>query len=280
MPPLDPTRCQRFTASMAPWLLSGSHDVIQRLWLQQIGDPRYVPDGFDKTWAALFGQMAEPLAQAWIQDHGYVLTDIGKQVFHRDREWCSATLDGRVVSRHGAPCNCVQDVKCINAFRDTDEAVGFYTPQCIVQRDCAGADTASLLFVKGGGEPQEYDVHIDPQYEDVVWAAIDAFWHCVETLTPPVPLHFPRVVAPSLWRKIDLDRDAEVPNWSEEIRELLTSWGLTRETAQTHEKVKQSIRDLIPDDVGRVLCGSFSVKRDRRNALTIRMRRQKGDRDG
>ena len=265
---------------MAPWLMSGSQDVIQRMWLRAIGDPRYVPDEFERTWPARFGQTVEKLAQDWIQEHGYVLTDIGTQVFHSERSYVSATLDARVVSRHGAPCNCVQDTKCINAFRETDEAIGFYTPQCIVQRACARAETASLLIVKGGGEPQEFDVYIDSHYEQEVWRTIDAFWACIETLTPPFPLEFPRLIAPSQWRKIDLDHDTDLPNWTDEMRELLSAWGLTRETAQTHEKIKQNIRELIPDDVGQVLCNSYSVKRDRRLALTVRLRKQKGGVDG
>jgi len=274
MPDLDPTRDQRITASIVPWLVLGDPDKLQEIFLRLTADDRRKPDKFSQSWPARYGLAVEKLARGWIQEHGFELTDIGVQYFHRERDYVSSTLDSRIISRHGVRCNCVQDVKCINAYRDIDDAVDFYRPQCIVQRACAAAETASLLIVKGGNEPQEVDVTIDPGFEQEVWRVIDRFWNCVTSLTPPVPLRFPRIVAPSEWRRIDLDHDDSLPNWSGEMRELLTAWDATHLSAQSHEKTKQQIKALIAEDIGEVVYDRFSVKRNRGNALSIKYRKR------
>jgi len=273
---LDPSRSQRFTASMAPWLMSGSHEVIQRLWLRAIGDPRYKPDDFEHSWAARYGIEIEKLAKRWVQEHGYELTDLGKQFFHPTRKWCSGTFDARVISRNGVPCNCAMDCKAINAFRDTNEATTSYTAQLAVQQECGGTDQTSLLIVKGGGEPFEVPVYIDENYRALMWDTIDHFWHCVETLTPPVPLRFPRIVPPDKWRRIDLDRDADLPNWADEMRALLDGWGNTEESARAYEQFKIDIKGLFPDDCGRLVSASYVVARTRNNSVTIKRRKTHG----
>lgn len=106
---LDPTRDQRFTASMAPPLLAGDRYKIQQMFLRALKDSRYRPDGFENSWPARYGLVIEKLAQEWIMEHGVTLTDIATQYFHPERAWCSCTLDARVVARKGVPCNCVLD---------------------------------------------------------------------------------------------------------------------------------------------------------------------------
>jgi len=267
MPELDPTRERRITASQVSTLLSGDHYRIQNLWLRIIGDERYVPDDFSSSWAARYGLHVEPLALDFHQEAtGMELVERGEQFFHPSRPFVSATLDAfRPVD------STVVDVKCVHCLRDIDEATAFYVPQMLVQLECRQALNAALLFVKGGAEPFEVPVYIDADFRAAVWQKIDEFWHCVESLTPPVPLLFPRIVAPSEWRFVDLDGD-DPPNWSPQMRELLAEWDTTRETAHAHERVKIEIKSLISDHIGEVVCGCYSIKRDRRNALTVRMR--------
>jgi len=272
MPKLDPTRIYRVTASNAPTIVSGKSADLQRLYLRMTGDPRYVDDRFGETWAARYGLTIEKLAKRWIQEHGYELRDMGKQYFHPERAWCSATIDCRVIRRHGVPCNCALDVKAINAFRDTEEAGNDYAAQLLVQKECAQTDETSLLIVRGGAQPFEFPIDIDEGYRAAVWAAIDQFWWCVENLVPPVPLRFPRIVPPSRWRRIDLDADTDQPNWAGDMRQLLDGWAATEESAKTFEQYKADIKSLFPDDCGRLTCGPYIVKRAMNNSVSIKRR--------
>src|SRR5262249_40872038 len=121
-----------------------------------------------------------------------------------------------------------------------------------------------------GSEPQECAVFIDAEYRELVWETVDRFWHCVETLTPPVPLYFPRVVAPEEFRRIDLDADDDQPNWANEMRELLATWEESEQSAKFHEATKAQIKELFPVDCGRLTYAHYTISRARNNAVTIR----------
>lgn len=263
---LDPTRAERITASMAPALMSGNAEKLQNLFLRAIGDPRYEPDDFENSWAAAFGLHNEPFVLDWhAKKIGEPLIDRGTQYFHPTRKWVSATLDARRASD-----NCVIDVKCVNAWIDIDTVIAYYAPQMVIQQECAKSDKAALLIMKGNSEPQEWEMFIEDEYRAVMWQTIERFWECVETLTEPFPLHFPRVVPPEQWRRIDLDRDTDQPNWAEEMRDLLNAFGGTEEVAKTHETIKTKIKRIFPDDCGRLAYANFAITRAKNNAVTIR----------
>lgn len=268
-PKLDPTRANRITASMAPYILCGDTIRLQNFFLRLIGDDRYVEDDFSTTWLAHYGLAVEPLALDWHEKKtSHALTRRQEQVFHPTRSFVSATLDA-----WRAFDNTVLDVKCVNSYRSIDDTVNFYAPQVVVQMDCAGADHCALLIVHGGAEPIECPIFINQDYSAAVWNAIDRFWHCVETFTPPVELQFKRIVPPEQWRSVDLDKDADLPNWADEMAGLLFGWDITEATAQHHEMLKSEIKKLLPDDVGRVASGQIMISRTRSNAVTIRRRK-------
>src|SRR5262245_32482290 len=124
MPELDPTRFLRFTASLAPKLMTGDRDDLQQLFLRATGDPRYAPDPFDGSWLARYGMVVEPLALDYhAEKKGCAYVDRGAQFFHPARDFVSATLDGRKM-----PGNVVTNVKCIvDPYKTIDDALAYYT---------------------------------------------------------------------------------------------------------------------------------------------------------
>jgi hypothetical protein len=269
-PALDPSRADRFTASMAPRLMAGDHAYIQRFFLRATGDPRYTPGDFEDSWLSAYGMAIEPVAlEYYATKHGVEFTGRGEQVFHPTREFVSATLDARLKGR-------VVDVKAtVDPTKSVDETVAFYTPQIIVQEECAGADGGDILIVRCGAEPMLCPVYIDPLYRDEVWAAIDRFWHCVETLTPPFPLQFPKLVPPEKWRKIDLDSDTDLPNWAEDMRTLLGVWSATESDFKAHEEIKVAIKKILPDDCGKLNYSGLVISRARNNAVSIKRAKER-----
>lgn len=268
---LDPTRMLRVTASMAPWLVSGDETIIQKMFLRMTNDPRYVDDGFSSTWPARFGTHVEQLALDFYAEQNQIeFLDRQSQFMHPSRDYVSATLDGRVM-----PGNIACDVKCINGFASMEERARFYLPQLIVQQECAAADDVALLFVKGGEQPVlwQYDP-VNPDYRAAVWQRIEMFWQCVQSLTPPVELKFKRIVPPEKWRTIDFDDEDDLPNWANEMRMHLSVWADTHDDAKMHDRAKDFVKQLVPDDVGTILADKYQVKRNRRNALTITHRKE------
>ena len=263
---LDPSRAQRFTASMAPWLMSGRTEIIQRLWLRAIGDPRYEPDDFEGSWLARYGLAIEPVALDWHSEvTGNPLIERGRQCFHPNRDWCSCTLDAYRESDR-----CVIDVKAVNAFRDLSDVLSFYVPQLVIQMECRAADNASLLVVRGGTEPVELPVYFTEAYRALMWDRIDHFWNCVLSLAPPCELHFKRIVPPEKLRRIDLDHDESLPNWAQDVRRLLHTIEETSDAAQANEKARQEIRSYLSDDIGTVTCGGYRINRNRAGVISIR----------
>jgi len=275
---LDPTRKDRITASMVPWLMSGKLEVIQRLFLRAIGDPRAEPDSFGDSWASFYGLLVEQGEIEWknrkfkgVLDYyadktGCEFLSRGVQRFHPERLYVSATLDA--IKK---PDNIVVDVKAtIDPRKSLDDIVSFYTPQMVVQEECARADGAALLIVRCGAEPIECPVHIEKHYRALVWQTVDAFWNCIETLTPPFELQFKQIVPPERLRAIDLDQDEDQPNWANAMRDALLSWHETETEAKRNDKAKADIKQLLPDDVGKVFYAGLLVSRSRNNAVHIK----------
>lgn len=258
---LDPNRKYRVTASQMPVLVSGDERKILNMFYGCIGDERFDPGDFAGSWPARYGALVEGLALDWhVEQTGADLAERGVQYYHPDRPYVSATLDAR-----RRDDNCVLDVKCVNAYRDLREVCAWYTPQLLCQKECAKADKAALLVVCGGNEPVELEIFLTEDYAQQVWQVVEQFWHCVETLTPPFDL--PTPIAPEKWRTVDLDRDQ--PNWGNEMAVLLAAHEAHEPQARNFEAIKVAIKKLLPDDVGRVICGPWLIRRARNNAITI-----------
>lgn len=272
MPPtLDPTRKSRITASIVPILMEGDQAKLQELFLRLTGDQRYVEPDFEHMWAVQYGIHNEPFALQWHEKKtGQSLNRRGMQFFHPKRDYVSATLDAFRESD-----STVIDVKCtVNPQENLMDIVRYYTPQMLVQLECAEADNASLLIMRCGAEPTEVPVFIDRDYAELVWNAVDNFYHCVLSFTPPIPLNFPRIVPPDKWRSIDLDKDDV--NWAGDMKILLGHFADTESVHKKHEEIKKAIKQLLPDDVGHLSCALGNVllceiKRARNNAVTIKV---------
>jgi hypothetical protein len=272
MPDLDPTRKYRLTASEVRWLADGDRPRIQSMFLRHTGDPRYVEEPFDE-WLGMYGNVVEEIAIRYhAKKYGLTIEDRGTQFISAERPFLSATLDCSFL-RGGA--RTVMDVKCVSAWVDLDEAIRTYTPQIITQRYCRDAEAGSLLVVRGGAEPTEIDVFFDEQYRQDLFAQIDNYWTCVETLVPPFELQFKRIIPPERWRTVDLDKAIDTPNWAHEMRGWLGTWADSKAAAASFEEAKTAIKVLTPDDVGKITCGGITVSRARNNAITIRAKEER-----
>ena len=156
----------------------------------------------------------------------------------------------------------VIDAKVVGAYCKIDDVIALYTPQMIAQKACTKARSAALLVVVGGAEPVEYPVDWDDAYETALWQRVDAFWACVESLTPPFPL--PAIAAPVKAEKVvDLTGSN---SWAAEA----ACWLATKDAAKQFDAASKAIKALVPADAAKAHGYGVAATRNKAGSLSIR----------
>jgi hypothetical protein len=245
-------------ASDVPTIVNGTAEQLNAKWRQLTG--LVEPEDLSQNWAVQQGSYMEPFILDWhARKLGYALERRGEVLRHPVLDYLTCTLDCFDATR-----NAVIDSKC--TAWSIDWARQFYTPQLLVQRQCADADLAIMLISVGGREPGSRD-QFDADYYRQVLERVSAFKLCMETMTEPSPL--PQLVAPEKWRTIDLVTD-ETPNWRDEMIGHLMMWDETRDAAKAHAVAADDAKKLVPMDVGKILCDNIIIKRNKKGFLAIR----------
>jgi hypothetical protein len=258
----------KLSASMLPILMRGDEAALLRLYCEEIGEAEREPPDYAMQLGAYF----EPFILDYQQTKtGHPITNRGEVIDHPTVPEFCCTLDG-----YRAHDDAVIESKFLSPWRHKEEFVGWYYPQVLAQMRCVGCKRGILLAGQGTSEPIEYDITPKPDdqraidYETTMWARVEAFWTCLRTFTPPVPM--PRLVPPELWRIVDLTQLEPLPNWGTVMLPMLEVYEDTREAAETHEQTGKDARALVPDDVSIVLTAGHRLSRNKNGAISIRRR--------
>jgi predicted phage-related endonuclease len=253
------------TASFVPALMAGNREKIMSEWRKIVGDPTYVEDDLSENWPVQFGSWVEPFALDWHEKKtGMKLSMRGEVVVHPDFGHVSCTMDA--FREHD---DTVIDCKAPGMWRKIDEVISYYTPQLIVQRSCLarrtsppGAIKAAFLIVHGGSEPVEYPVEIDPHYEWDVFARIEQFWQCCESMTQPFEMEPALAPVPAV-KTYDFGTDNE---WCV----LAGGWLGCKAQAKLFEVAAKDIKEKVPADAMKVVGGGITVVRNKAGSLSIK----------
>ena len=258
MSELSPKREFKTTGSQAPVIVNGTADQLYELWEERCG--RRPPKDFSRNIQVQRGRHDEPFILSWSEMiNGHEITERQRYIEHPTLPSIACTIDG-----YRAFDDAVYEAKCLSPFRRLEDVIAYYTPQVLVQQRCRGAARGILAVLQDGLE--EVEIYVDEAYESEMWARLAAFQLCVDLMQPPSVK--PELVPPELWRTVNLA--TENPNWGPDMRSEMRMWADTREAARMHQKAKDSIKELLPPDVGTVLFGHLNVKRDKRGAVTVR----------
>ena len=258
------------TGSFMPPLCEGNGARINRQWRERTGLP---VEPMVETWPMKFGSFNEPLVLDYHEEKtGHAITRRGEVVAHPQRPNVGVTLDG--FREHD---NWIIQVKCCGSWQSIPHIINYYSCQAFLEAECTGAAGASLLIMHGGGEPAEYEIHTDDTYRAAIYARIDEFLDCVANLIEPYPAVISPIIPPEKWRRVNLNSD-DIPNWGTEMQALLHAWDGTIEAAKENVTITKAIKEILPDDVGRVVYGAKIIARARNGAVSIK--RAKIDRNG
>jgi len=255
--PLSPLRDTRVGASFLPALMAGKSDQILQEWQRLTGDPAYEPPNFDNNWPVQLGRYLEPMVLDWHERKHGPLTRRGEWVPHPHRPWLGCTLDG-----YRETDKTVLDAKVVGQWRRMEEVIAYYTPQVIVQRDCVGAENASLLIVHGGSEPVECPVTWTADYEAEVWERLDAFWDCVLSLTPPGGF-VEKIATPAPVKTVDM---SGLNSWTAQA----ATWLSTIQAKKDCEASEKELKALVPADAARCYGAGVEIKRNKVGHLSVR----------
>lgn len=177
---------------------------------------------------------------------------------------CFATIDGMIGD------SVVTEFKFCGAHMSKEDILYRYYDQVALQMMCTNAVEGRIIVGQGTAELIEISCVRDDAYEPELLERIETWLTWVKSLTPPYPLK-PPLPPPEKWRKVDLDVD--MPNWRNEMLGHLSIYALTAQSVDQYDAAGKAARALVPDDVGIVLAGDFSITRNKRGVLAIRRRR-------
>jgi hypothetical protein len=264
-------RENKLTASRVGILMSGDAGKIINLWREMIGDPAFVPEDLSSVWPVALGSHTESLHLNWLESQkGYQLSRRGESVNHSELAWAACTLDAWSVP-HSGPV----EAKHVGAFVKPEEIRSRTFAQLHWQKLCTKSAQGILSVIFGANEPVQELIAFDAAYATELMSRAKAFWHCVETLTPPCAL--PSVAAPGApakFRTINIPAliaaNEALPNWASDMESQGEIWLKTVAEKKKNEDATTKIKELLPDDVGKFDGWGISISRSKGNKVTIK----------
>lgn len=158
------------------------------LWLEKTGRDAALPkaDPHDETSPMYWGTLLEPIvATHYSRRTGHKVRRVNAVLQHPDAPWMLANIDREVI---GAPE--VQILECKTAgihgsFHWKDGVPEYVQLQVMHQLAVTGKQAADVAVLLGGQELQIHRIKRDAELIDKLITLEAAFWHYVETDTPP-----------------------------------------------------------------------------------------------
>jgi YqaJ-like viral recombinase domain len=245
------------------WMNPVSDAVLLHWWEVKVG----IREPDPPTWAMMAGSLlGDAIVDYYEFQTGDAITRRQESVASPTNNRFRSTLDGWSASR-----KAVIEAKFASPFFDREAIFATYYPQVAFQMHCTDAEGGFLVIAQGTNDPIEIECIRDADYEKVLLERAAAMLESIDTLSPPVHIEPPTVVPPEKWRTVDLAVDD--PNWADELISLLSVYDLTQQGHDQHENAGQLARALVPDDVGKVLTGHYTLSRNKKGTVSINRRK-------
>jgi len=232
--------------------------ALVRLWREKRGEVG--PEDLSGNLVVQLGVATEDLNRIWYERNtGRRVMSVQRRVKHSAIPWMVATLDG-LVEETGA----VFEAKFMLPWSFSEEAAAEkYMAQLQHNMWVTQAREAALSIITGGGKWVELTIPTDPLYLTVLVSAEKKFWRCVQSGEPPHLINAepprPRIEA---IRIVDMSSSN---SWAE-FAALFRS---TRSAFLDHERAKNELKALIPEDAKEAIGHGIRAKRSRAGAVSF-----------
>ena len=239
-------------------IMGKDEKALLRLWREKRGEE--APADLSNILLVQLGLVTEGLNRRWYElNSGKRVTDVQRQVMHRSIPWMAATLDG-LVKQTGA----VFEAKFMLPWSFSEAAAAEkHMAQLQHNMLVAGTRKSVLSIITGGGTWIELSVEADPIYQTILIAAEKAFWQAVKTGEPPTLFDCeppkPRIQAV---RVVDMTASN---SWAE----FASLFCETRQAHADHERAKNELKGLIPEDAKEASGHGIRAKRSKSGAISF-----------
>jgi predicted phage-related endonuclease len=239
-------------------IMGSDETALIRLWREKRGDAE--PEDLSSNLLVQLGTATEALNRTWYERNtGRAIRDVQRRVKHSAIPWMGATLDG-VVEKTGA----VFESKFMLPWSFSEEAAAEkYVAQLQHNMWVTHLRTSVLSIITGGGKWVEITIPLDPLYLSVLVSAEKKFWRCVQSGETPHLINAepprPRIEA---IRIVDMSSSN---SWAE----FAAVFRNTRDAFLDHERAKNELKALMPEDAKEAIGHGVRAKRSKSGAVSF-----------
>jgi len=239
-------------------IMGADEAALMRLWREKRGEVG--PEDLSGNLIVQLGKVTEDLNRSWYERNTRrTVIDVQRLVRHPAIPWMAATLDG-IVEGLGA----VFEAKFMLPWSFSEEAAAEkYMAQVQHNMWVTHLRSALLSIITGGGKWVEITIPMDPLYLSVLVSAEKKFWRCVQSGVPPHLINAepprPRIEA---IRIVDMSSSN---SWAE----FAALFRNTRTAFLNHERAKNELKNLIPEDAKEAIGQGVRAKRSKSGAVSF-----------
>jgi predicted phage-related endonuclease len=259
--PIQPYRLGRrafIGGSDARIIMGSDEQALVRLWREKRGEAEL--EDLSSDLIVQLRVATEELNRSWYERNtGRRVTAVQRHVKHSAIAWMAATLDG-LVEEIGA----VFEAKFMLPWSFLEETAAEKN-MAQVQHNMwvTHCREAVLSIITGGGKWVEITIPMDPLYLTVLVSAEKKFWRCVQSGEVP---HLINAEAPR--PRIDAIRIVDMSS-SNSWAEFAALFRSTRSAFLDHERAKNELKALIPEDAKEAIGHGIRAKRSRAGAISF-----------
>jgi predicted phage-related endonuclease len=251
-----PNRRSFIGGSDARIIMGNDEAALIQLWREKRGEAE--SENLSGNLVVQLGLATEELNRIWYERNtGHSVKDVQRHIKHSAIPWMAATLDG-VVEGTGA----VFEAKFMLPWSFSEEAAAEkYMAQLQHNMWVTHARSAVLSIITGGGKWVEITIPMDPLYLAVLVAAEKKFWRCVQLGETPhlVNAELPRPHIEAI-RMVDMTSSN---SWAE----FAALFRNTRNAYLEHERAKNELKTLMPEDAKEAIGHGVRAKRSKSGAV-------------
>jgi predicted phage-related endonuclease len=254
-----PADRQAFIGGSDARIIMGNDEAaLIQLWREKRVEAE--PEDLSGNLIVQLGVATEVLNRTWYERNtGRHVTDVQRRVRHSAISWMAATLDGIVEGTEA-----VFESKFMLPWSFSEEAAAEkYMAQVQHNMWVTHLRTSVLSIITGGGKWVELTIPMDPLYLSVLVSAEKKFWRCVQSGEPP---HLMNAEPPR--PRIEAVRIVDMSS-SNSWAEFAALFRNTRSAFLDHERAKNELKALMPDDAKEAIGHGVRAKRSRSRAVSF-----------